>query len=145
MKEIVDTGLPALAQPFSWAVRSAGLLFTAHGPVRPDGSIDTGSIEGQARLTFANLRQAVEAAGGTLDDVTQVLIYMTDVHDMPAIDAVYGTFFRAPYPNRSSMGVAGLVVPGMKIEIVAYAVLAEGSAGTSSRGGPSARSSSRTN
>lgn len=123
MKEIVDTGLPALKQPFSWAVKAAGLLFTAHGPVRPDATIDTGPIADQARLTFANLQRAVQAAGGTLDDVTQVLIYMTDVADMPAIDAVYREFFTAPYPNRSSMGVSGLVVPGMKIEIVAYAVL----------------------
>ena len=124
MKQIVDTGLPPLAQPFSWAVKASGLLFTAHGPVRADGSIDTGRIEDQARLTFANLRRAVEAAGGGLEDVTQVLIYMTDVKDMPQIDDVYREFFAAPYPNRSSMGVSGLVVPGMKIEIVAYAVIA---------------------
>lgn len=71
-------------------------------------------------MTFANLRQAVQAAGGDLNDVTQVLICMTDVKDMPAIDRVYCEFFEAPYPNRSSTGVAGLVVPGMKIEIVAY-------------------------
>lgn len=122
-KELIDCGLPALAQPFSWAVKGGGLLFTAHGPVRPDGSIDTGPIEDQARLTFANLRRAVEAAGGTLSDVTQVLIYMTDVQDMKAIDAVYREFFTAPYPNRSSAAVAGLVVAGMKIEIVAYAAL----------------------
>jgi len=123
MKQIIDTGLPALKQPFSWAVKAAGLLFTAHGPVRADGSIDTGPIEQQAQLTFSNLQRALQAAGGNLSDVTQVLIYMTDVNDMPAIDAVYRQFFEAPYPNRSSMGVAALVVPGMKIEIVAYAVL----------------------
>ncbi|GGH48656.1 enamine deaminase RidA [Comamonas phosphati] len=124
MKQVIDTGLPPLKQPFSWAVKASGsMLFTAHGPVREDGSIDTGPIAEQARLTFANLRRAVQAAGGTLADVTQVLIHMTDVADMPAIDAVYRRFFDAPYPNRSSMGVAGLVVPGMKIEIVAYAML----------------------
>lgn len=124
MKEVIDVGLPPLKQPFSWAVKSAGMLFTAHGPVRADGSIDTGPIEAQARLTFANLRQAVNAAGGSMHDVTQVLIYMTDVHDMPAIDAVYREFFEPPWPNRSSAAVAGLVVPGMKIEIVAYAMIA---------------------
>lgn len=124
MKQVIDTGLPPLKQPFSWAVKASGqMLFTAHGPVRQDGSIDTGPIEQQARLTFANLQGAVRAAGGTMADVAQVLIYMTDVADMPAIDAVYREFFEAPYPNRSSMGVAGLVVPGMKIEIVAYAMV----------------------
>lgn len=122
-KEVIDIGLPPLKQPFSWAVKAKGLLFTAHGPVRQDGTIDTGPIEQQARLTFANLQRACAAAGGTLDDVAQVLIYMTDVSDMPAIDAVYREFFKPPYPNRSSMGVSALVVPGMKLEIVAYAMV----------------------
>ena len=123
MKEVIDCGLPALGQPFSWAVRSKGMIFTAHGPVRMDGSINTGSIEEQARLTFENLRRAMEAAGGTLDDVAQVLIYMTDIGDMKAIDAVYRDYFSAPFPNRSSVAVSALAVQGMKIEIVAYAVL----------------------
>ncbi|HET7834710.1 MAG TPA: RidA family protein [Variovorax sp.] len=123
MKQVVDTGLPPLAQPFSWAVKARGLLFTAHGPVRADGSIDTGTIEDQARLTFGNLQRAVAAAGGSLEDVTQVLICMTDVKDMPQVDRVYREFFAPPYPNRSSTGVSGLVVPGMKIEIVAYAAI----------------------
>jgi len=123
VKQVVDTGLPPLAQPFSWAVKARGLLFTAHGPVRADGSIDTGTIEDQARLTFGNLQRAVAPAGGGLEDVTQVLIYMTDLEDMPQIDRVYREFFAPPYPNRSSMGVSGLVVPGMKIEIVAYAAI----------------------
>jgi len=124
MKQVIDVGLPALKQPFSWAVKATGaMLFTAHGPVRNDGTIDTGTIDAQTRLTFENLRRAVQAAGGTMADVTQVLIYMTDVADMPAIDAVYREFFEAPYPNRSSAAVAALVVPGMKIEIVAYAMV----------------------
>ena len=123
----LDVGLPALGQPFSWAIKAdlsrSHLLFTAHGPVRPDGTIETGDVSAQARLTFANLRQAVVAAGGSLADVAQVLIYMTDVADMPAIDAVYREFFAPPYPNRSSAAVAALVAPGMKLEIVAYAVV----------------------
>jgi Putative translation initiation inhibitor, yjgF family len=123
MKEVIDVGLPDVGQPFSWAVRSGGILFTSQGPVRKDGSIDTGPIEDQARLTFSNLRAAVEAGGGTLQDITQVLIYMTDVNDMKAIDAVYREFFAPPYPSRSSAAVAALVVPGMKVEIVAFGVV----------------------
>ena len=119
MRETIDVGLPPLKQPFSWMVRGGGMLYTAHGPVRPDGSIDTGPVEQQARLTLDNLQRAVESAGKTLDDVMQVLVYMTDVADMPAIDCVYREYFRAPWPNRSSAGVA-LVVPGMRIELVAY-------------------------
>lgn len=124
MKEVVDVGLPTPGQPFSWAVKASGaMLFTAHGPVRADGSIHTGDVEEQARLTFGNLRDAVYAAGGRMDDVAQVLIYMLDVADMPVIDRVYREFFAPPYPNRSSAAVAALVVPHMKIEIVAYAAI----------------------
>lgn len=124
MKQVIDVGLPPLKQAFSWAVKAKGeMLFTVNGPVRPDGSIDTGSIEQQARLTFANLQRATQAAGGSLENVTQVLIYMTDVADMDSIDKVYREFFSAPFPNRASVGVAALVEPGMKLEVLAYAMI----------------------
>lgn len=124
MKQVVDVGLPPLKQAFSWAVKAKGeMLFMVNGPVRPDGSIDTGSIEQQARLTFANMQRATQAAGGSLENVTQVLIYMTDVADMNIIDKVYREFFSAPFPNRASVGVAALVEPGMKLEVVAYAMI----------------------
>lgn len=123
MKEVLDVGLPALGQPFSWAIRAKGAIFTAHGPVNADGTVSTGPIEDQARITFGNLRRAMQAAGGGLADVCQVLIYMTDMADMKAIDGVYREFFDVPYPNRSSVAVSALAVPGMKIEIVAYAVM----------------------
>lgn len=124
MKQVVDVGLPPLKQAFSWAVKAKGeMLFMVNGPVRPDGSIDTGSIEQQARLTFANMQRATQAAGGNLENVTQVLIYMTDVADMDIIDKVYREFFSAPFPNRASVGVAALVEPGMKLEVVAYAMI----------------------
>jgi len=124
MKQIVDTGLPSIGQPFSWAVKAGGLLFTTHGPVRSDGTLDTGPIEQQARLTLENVRRAVAAAGGRMSNVAQVLIYMTDERDMPAIDRVYREFFEAPYPNRSSVAVRGLVAPGMRVEMVVYAAIA---------------------
>lgn len=124
MKQVIDIGLPSIGQPFSWAVKAGGLLFTTHGPVRSDGSIDTGPIEQQTRLTLENIRTAVTAAGGQMSDVAQVLIYMTDEKDMPVIDSIYREFFEAPYPNRSSMAVRGLVAPGMRVEMVVYAAIA---------------------
>ena len=124
MKHIVDIGLPSIGQPFSWAVKAGGLLFTTHGPVRSDGTLDTGPIEQQARLTLENVRRAGAAAGGRMSNVAQVLIYRTDERDMPAIDRVYREFFEAPYPNRSSVAVRGLVAPGMRVEMVVYAAIA---------------------
>lgn len=122
MKQHIDTGLPDLGQPFSWAIRAGHTLYTTHGPVQPDGRVDTGSIAAQTRLTFDNLKQTLHTAGLGMADVAQVLIYLTDVGDMRAVDQIYREYFDAPYPNRSTVGVNALVVPGMAIEIVAYAV-----------------------
>ncbi|MDN4574772.1 RidA family protein [Pandoraea cepalis] len=121
MADVIPVDLPSLDQPFSWATRAGGVVCTAHGPVRGDGTIETGDVEAQATLTFDNLRRAIASADLTLNDVAQVLIYLTEVADMRTVDAVYRTFFDAPYPNRSTVVVKALVVPGMRIEIVAYA------------------------
>jgi len=119
----IDTGLPQLAQPFSWAVAAHRTLYTAHGPVDAQGKIVGGPIEEQARQTFRNLEQALRAAGASLRDVAQVLIYMRRAKDMPRIDAVYREFFSEPWPNRSSVGGLDFVHPEMDIEIVVYAAL----------------------
>ena len=121
MKQVIDTGLPSLSQPFSWAVRAGGLVFTTHGPVLADGRIELGPLADQTRLTLDNLQRALAAAGAGPQDVAQVLIYLTDIADLPAIDAIYREYFTAPYPNRSAVAVSALAVPGMRIEIVAYA------------------------
>lgn len=103
-------------------------MFTAHGPVDANGEIAGHDITGQTRLTLENLAQAVTAAGARMQDVAQVLIYMANAKDMPAIDAEYRKFFSAPYPNRTSVAVAGFAHPDMLIELVAYVALPSGAA-----------------
>ncbi|ATM06776.1 MULTISPECIES: RidA family protein [Raoultella] len=121
MRDVIHTGLPDIGQPFSWATRGGGMLFTAHGPVRADGTIETGPAEQQIALTFDNLTQALQAAGSHSDNVLQVIIYLTDVNDVARLDDIYRRYFNAPYPNRSTVIVDKLVVPGMKIEITVSA------------------------
>ena len=124
MKKPIKTGLPESGAPIEWAVNADGVVYTAMIPIRADGSFDTGGIEGQARLTFDNLKKTMAAAGGSMADVTQVLIYLTDPADFEAMNAVYRQYFSSPYPNRATVIVAALVVPGMRIEIVVHAHLA---------------------
>lgn len=127
MKQVVDTGLPLdPAAPIEWAVTADGVLYTAQIPIREDGSIETGSIAAQADLTFANLERTLKAAGGTLEDVTQVLVYLTGRAAFQGMNEVYRRYFKKPYPNRATVLVAGLMVPGAVIEIVAYAHLKRG-------------------
>lgn len=123
MAHDIRTPLPAPAQPFSWATRAGGLMFTAHGPVDAKGNIAPGDIREQARLTLANLVAAVTAAGARLDDVAQVLVYLVDGGDVAIMDEVYREFFSAPYPNRATVVVQALVHPQMRIELVAYVAL----------------------
>ncbi|MBV8564190.1 MAG: RidA family protein [Methylobacteriaceae bacterium] len=123
MRHPVKTHLPSEEAPIEWAVTADGVLYTAQIPIREDGSIETGDMSLQAELTFANLKRTVEAAGGTLDDVTQVLVYLTRKDDFQGMNAVYRRYFGKPFPNRATVIVAGLMVPGAAIEIVAYAHL----------------------
>jgi 2-iminobutanoate/2-iminopropanoate deaminase len=123
MREIVKTHLPSEEAPIEWAVTADGVLYTAQIPIRADGSIETGDIEKQADLTFDNLKRTLAAAGGTLADVTQVLVYLTGKEHFAKMNEVHRRYFSKPYPNRATVIVAGLMVPGAVIEIVAYAHL----------------------
>lgn len=120
MRKPVKTHLPAVSSPLEWATTADGILYTAQIPNREDGSIETGDIRAQAELTLGNLRRTVEAAGGNMDDVTQVLVYLPDPGDFPGMNEIYAKAFKLPYPNRATI-VANLMVPGARIEIVAYA------------------------
>jgi enamine deaminase RidA (YjgF/YER057c/UK114 family) len=123
MREVVKTHLPGEDAPIEWAVTADGILYTAQIPIYADGKIETGDIEKQADLTFDNLKKTVAAAGGTLADVTQVLVYLTGKEHFAKMNEVYRRYFSKPYPNRATVIVAGLMVPGAVIEIVAYAHL----------------------
>ena len=121
MREVVETGIPPTKSPLEWAVSADGVLYTALIATKPDGSLDAGDITAQPTRTLDNLRQVVDAAGGTMADVNQVLIYLTDAADAPAMNAVYRTYFDQPFPNRATVVISALLAPGAIIEIVAYA------------------------
>ena len=104
-----------------WAVQADGKLYTALIATKPDGRQETGDISAQTTRTLDNLKQVLAAAGGSMDDVVQVLIYLTDGSDAAAINSVYRTYFEPPYPNRATVVVAALLIPGANIEIVAHA------------------------
>ncbi len=126
MIEVVETGIAKSKGPVSGAVIGTGsrTVYLAVIPKDPQsGAIIDGDIEVQARQTFANMKQTVEAAGGTLEDIAQVLIYLIEGSDAASMNKVYGEFFSAPYPNRATVVVKELLAPGMRIEVVAHAVL----------------------
>lgn len=123
MKTAVKTGLFAAKAPLEWAVIANGLFYTAQIPIDAQGKVVDGGIEAQARQTMGNFKHTLEAAGLTMADVTQVLIYVTARDQLPVFNKVYAEYFEAPYPNRAAMIVAGLAREEMLCEIVAYAAV----------------------
>ena len=100
------------------------MVFTAQIPKDPKtGALVPGDIKIQTHRALENLRQSVTAAGGTLRDVTQVIIYLVEAADAPGMNEVYRKFFAEPYPSRATVVVKELLVTGMRIELVAYAVI----------------------
>ena len=80
------------------------------------GSFPSGKVNERALNTL-------EAAGSSLDAVTQVLIYVTDRKYLATVNSLYTDYFQAPYPNRAAIVVAGLAREEMLVELVVYACL----------------------
>ena len=122
MKEVVKTHLPDIG-PIEWAVKADNVLYATMVPLSEDGKPELGEPEAQVRLTFENMKKTLEAAGGTLTDVTMVQVFVTDMAHMEKVNKVWTEYFEAPYPNRASICVSGLVAPGMIIECCFHAHL----------------------
>jgi 2-iminobutanoate/2-iminopropanoate deaminase len=91
---------------------------------RPDGSVaGVGDVREQTRQVCENLRSAVEAAGGTLDDVCRIDVFVRNIEDFEAIHAVRREFFRPPLPASTMVEVSKLVSHEYLIEINALAVV----------------------
>jgi enamine deaminase RidA (YjgF/YER057c/UK114 family) len=91
--------------------------------IRPDGTPASGEgLEAQARLTFENVGKALRAGGATWSDVVKLTMFLTRVDDLPTVRAVRDEFVDTSRPPTSSLvQVAGLVVPGLLIEVEAVA------------------------
>ena len=101
---------PAAIGPYSQAVRMVDTVFlSGQIPLDPaTGELVTGDIGAQARRAFDNLRAVCEAGGGSLGDVARLGLYLTDLADFAAVNAVMAEYFDAPYPARSTIQVSGL-------------------------------------
>ena len=109
---------PAAIGPYSQAVRSGSHIYTSGQiPLDPaTGELVGGDIAQQARRVFDNLQAVCTAAGGSFADVLRVGVYLVDLADFAAVNAVMAEYFVVPYPARSTIGVAALP-KGAQVEI----------------------------
>jgi 2-iminobutanoate/2-iminopropanoate deaminase len=123
-REVVSTTTaPAAIGPYSPAVWAGGTLYLS-GQVGIDpatGQLVPGGVEAEARRALDNCRVVLEAAGLSLADVAQVQVFLADIGDYAAFNAVYATYFPANPPARAVVGVAGLP-RNARVEVLMTAV-----------------------
>jgi reactive intermediate/imine deaminase len=115
---------PAAIGPYSQAVRAGNTVyFSGQIPLDPaTGTLVEGDITTQTRRVFDNLKAVAEAAGGSFDKFVRVGIYVTDLANFAAVNAVMNEYCQPPYPARSTIEVAGLP-KGAQVEVDAIMVL----------------------
>lgn len=123
MREIINTpSAPAAIGPYNQAVRAGNFVF-ASGQLGLDpasGQLVEG-VEAQARQSLANLQAVLQAAGATFANVVKTTIFLTDMGDFQAVNAIYASYFPADPPARSTVQVAALPKQGLvEIEMIAY-------------------------
>ena len=126
-KEIIVTeNAPAAFGPFCQAMKAKGFIFTSGIlPLNPStGKKVEGGIEIETRQTLDNIKNILEAAGSSLNDVVKVTVYLTDMNDFKVVNEIYGQYFSEPYPARAALEVSGLAKDA-KVEIQVTAMCDE--------------------
>jgi 2-iminobutanoate/2-iminopropanoate deaminase len=101
---------PKAIGPYEQAIRIDGLVFTAGQiPIDPKtGNFVEGGIAEQTRQVLENLSAVLKAAGSSMDRVVKATVFLKNMADFPAMNEVYGEYFAAVKPARSTVAVAEL-------------------------------------
>lgn len=125
MKKIINTpNAPAPIGPYSQAVQTGNMLFVSGQiPINPaTGEMVMDSIEAEATQVMTNLEAVLTAAGASFDNVVMTTIFLADMGDFAAVNAVYGTYFTADFPARATVAVKTLP-KNVNVEISVIAAL----------------------
>ena len=113
---------PQAIGPYSQAINAGNLVFcSGQIPLTPDGALIEGDVAAQTRQVLTNLQAVLTAAGSSLDQVVKTTVFLADMGDFAAMNAVYAEFFPANPPARSTIQVARLPRDA-RVEIEAIAV-----------------------
>jgi reactive intermediate/imine deaminase len=109
-KAVHSDNAPKAIGTYSQAIQSGNFVFLS-GQIPLDPAtmeIVSGDFEARVRQVFRNLQSVATAAGGDLDDVVKLTVYLTDLGNFASVNKVMGEFFSEPYPARAALGVASL-------------------------------------
>ena len=122
-RPITTAGAPAAIGPYTQGIATEGLVFCS-GQLGLDpatGELVSGGVEAQAERALRNLAAVLDAAGLTMADVVKTTMFLADMADFSAVNAVYARHVPDPPPARSTFAVAALPKDG-RVEIEAIAV-----------------------
>ncbi len=111
MKEIISTpDAPQAIGTYSQAVKVGKTVYlSGQIPLVPETmEMVEGDIEAQIRRVFENLTAVCKAAGGSLQDIAKLNIFLTDLSNFATVNTVMAEYFEQPYPARAAIGVASL-------------------------------------
>ena len=111
---------PAAVGPYSQAVRHGDIVFlSGQIPLDPETmQLVAGDISEQVHRVFRNLRAVCEAAGGSLDGIVKLNVFLTDLGHFATVNAIMQEYFAEPYPARAAVGVSALPL-GAEVEMEA--------------------------
>jgi 2-iminobutanoate/2-iminopropanoate deaminase len=116
---------PASALPFSEGVLVGNALYLGgHIGLDPKTGKPGASAEDEAKLVMEGIKQTVETAGLSMDDLVSVQVFCSDVANYDAFNAVYRTYFHGEYPARAFLG-SGKLLFGARYEVMGIAVKAQ--------------------
>lgn len=109
MKQISTNNAPQAIGPYSQAIISGNLVFASGQiPIDPaTGNIAEG-LEAQSHQVFKNIKNLLEAAGTSIDNVIKTTVFIKDMNDFAKINEIYAQYFTEPFPARSCVEVARL-------------------------------------
>ena len=125
-REIINTKeAPQAIGTYSQAVKIENIVYlSGQIPLVPETmQLAGGDMRIQISRVFENLGAVARAAGGTLNDVVKLNVYLTDLSHFPLVNEVMAEYFREPYPARAAVGVATLP-KGAAVEMDAVMVMA---------------------
>jgi 2-iminobutanoate/2-iminopropanoate deaminase len=122
-KIVTSEKAPKAIGPYSIAVRRQSMVYTS-GQLGLDpatGNLAPGGIEAETRQVLTNLQNVLEAAGSNLDCVLKTTVFLRDMGEFAAMNAIYGEFFQKEPPARATVQVAALPrAAAVQIEAIAY-------------------------
>jgi 2-iminobutanoate/2-iminopropanoate deaminase len=125
MRQVIATqDAPQAIGPYSQAIKTAGLVFlSGQIPINPENNqVIAGDISAQTERVMENLKAVLEAAGTSLDRVVKTTVYLKNMSEFPAMNAVYARYWASAPPARATVEVSRLPKDVLvEIDVIALA------------------------